>query len=1145
MSNNTTEIKISRSATPQSSRSNAILALNNYNFRRGELVAVTYNTSTNTTLNVIFAVGIEDGKGKYKIVSLLQNRIVRGVLYSEPRNKADYLWTNGETWYLGEEPLSLYPGIIINDINSQTFFAVSSDGQPRQINNVYDRGELIDMASSIVSSVVQSDWLEEDTSALSYIKNKPEDLSTFTEDIIYRLTQVSSEDDNFIKYNLTKTIGNNEPVSIGDTINIPFDSSMVSGTVEIVTAEDKQIGGKFYEEDEYNIGDYYLDLVILIGTNLVSHIYILADFISDSNYVAGLGINIENKNISLKIIERSGLRVDSEKGLTIDPVNEYSSGAMTAEMKEKLDFIVESDYVKVLDITEGNIEPKISKTTNNIESPPSDYKILETRGFFVRPCIGIEAGNGEILQINGGNISYDSKNSVVLCYPKIKSVGNNACNPANIIAGYKIDSTGEIIQDNSSSISMFYCLATPYSIFSKSNENIIVGFSKEKSNVLQVLEKDKRGYYIPPSNGYIYISTSLNGVPDLCARISGDGLKDNVFEEYTERIIDLGVGIINNRPEDFITPYIISLNGVSDSINNIEGSLYCTKRIGEKIIESLDWGNVSSVIEYVNDIPITRYYYEFHFQQEDLDTVKSNTEAYIIEELVDDDTWRLSNENIIPISTGVFRYYIPFSSTTPKTIKIIYELDQPITFNIEVNSTYPVYEYGTEFFGESNDEPKPTSIRIRYKPNLLSDLIHINNNINKKIGKQSVDNQMSDSSKNPVQCSVVKEYVDSLIGTYSTEESGDLSKQDFYGNPKLMNTSNCYIITKYTTSGPNNTYRFPLVYGNAIKNGVNNEKSYTTFVDYLDNNIISPWIDSTQIETTGILWKDDNSTVSSPYIITTDGVKYISFSANSGDGNAVIYLKDQQNRIVWTWHIWEINNPYINISNILNPISLWNVIPENGPTSGTEYYMMPVYLGFTGNGTSGVYYQWGRKDPFSLSSSTIINHSKSTTGNAIQNPQTLFLGNKTWNNLDNILNYWDYNSSAPNSFCDYNTGKTIYDPCPIGWKVPNSNVFRGFTTTGTQIGDWNIKGSYRPGLSDLELCGFDFKHNYEDNQPTPNYPLFQAIGYQEDTIIDTGTHGYYWSSVLGCSLEFSENIINPRKSNTSISLGFPIHPILE
>ena len=181
MSNNTTEIKISRSATPYSSRSNAIIALDSYNFHPGELVAVTYNV-TEDDLNVIFAVGIENGG--YKIVSLLQNRVVKGVLSSEPRtDKKDYLWTNGENWFLGEDPLSQFPGIIINDANTQTYYTVSLDGQtPRQINNVYNREELIERTSTIISKIVQSDWTERNMLAPSYVRNKPDNLSNFEEE---------------------------------------------------------------------------------------------------------------------------------------------------------------------------------------------------------------------------------------------------------------------------------------------------------------------------------------------------------------------------------------------------------------------------------------------------------------------------------------------------------------------------------------------------------------------------------------------------------------------------------------------------------------------------------------------------------------------------------------------------------------------------------------------------------------------------------------------------------------------------------------------------------------------------------------------------------------------------------------------------
>ena len=68
------------------------------------------------------------------------------------------------------------------------------------------------------------------------------------------------------------------------------------------------------------------------------------------------------------------------------------------------------------------------------------------------------------------------------------------------------------------------------------------------------------------------------------------------------------------------------------------------------------------------------------------------------------------------------------------------------------------------------------------------------------------------------------------------------------------------------------------------------------------------------------------------------------------------------------------------------------------------------------------YYQWGRKDPI-LDNISKIEKRSSNTMEAIQNPDVLYYNaGSTWSWIDSS-NYWGKE-------------KTIYDPCPAGYKVP-------------------------------------------------------------------------------------------------------------
>ena len=88
----------------------------------------------------------------------------------------------------------------------------------------------------------------------------------------------------------------------------------------------------------------------------------------------------------------------------------------------------------------------------------------------------------------------------------------------------------------------------------------------------------------------------------------------------------------------------------------------------------------------------------------------------------------------------------------------------------------------------------------------------------------------------------------------------------------------------------------------------------------------------------------------------------VTFTASDKEGNVLLAAFDAEGEIVWSWHIWLTDMPEtIDCEN--------NVIYQsNGQTDG--WYVMDRNLGATdatiggGYETYGLYYQWGRKDPF-------------------------------------------------------------------------------------------------------------------------------------------------------------------------------------
>lgn len=130
------------------------------------------------------------------------------------------------------------------------------------------------------------------------------------------------------------------------------------------------------------------------------------------------------------------------------------------------------------------------------------------------------------------------------------------------------------------------------------------------------------------------------------------------------------------------------------------------------------------------------------------------------------------------------------------------------------------------------------------------------------------------------------------------------------GGARTRNTANSYVIDR------EGWYAFPLVYGNAIKNGATNSAAYKyqgtadathiNLVNYKGVAITKPEIDITASNTASIVWSDVYNTVSDVKIKNVGGQNMIVFRANKENmqqGSVVIALYDGNNAI-WSWHIW-------------------------------------------------------------------------------------------------------------------------------------------------------------------------------------------------------------------------------------------------
>ena len=311
----------------------------------------------------------------------------------------------------------------------------------------------------------------------------------------------------------------------------------------------------------------------------------------------------------------------------------------------------------------------------------------------------------------------------------------------------------------------------------------------------------------------------------------------------------------------------------------------------------------------------------------------------------------------------------------------------------------------------------------------------------------------------------VRAYATNSAGTsYGSENSFTTA-----GDPlELMDAANCFIISRA------GNYAFMTVKGNSSES-------------------------VGAVKSVEVLW-ESFGTSTAPKV--GDLIKSVSYSDGYvtfqtadtfAEGNAVIAAKDASGKILWSWHIWLTDQPgkcvYANNAGTMMDRNL-------GATSATPGEV----------GALGLLYQWGRKDPF-LGSSSISDNveaqstitwpyavssssSRGTVAYATEHPTTFI----TYNN-DNQDWYYTGDPSTDNTL--WQSTKTIYDPCPAGWRVPD----------GGSNGVWK-----KAGFDDQSYDSSDEGMLFGSiSSPATWYP---AAGFRYGNfgaLYYVGDFGIYWS----------------------------------
>lgn len=176
--------------------------------------------------------------------------------------------------------------------------------------------------------------------------------------------------------------------------------------------------------------------------------------------------------------------------------------------------------------------------------------------------------------------------------------------------------------------------------------------------------------------------------------------------------------------------------------------------------------------------------------------------------------------------------------------------------------------------------------------------------------------------------------------------------------------------------------------------------------------------------------------------------RMISFDLDFGDakgGNAVIAAMDASDKVIWSWHIWAARGfdpdahaeAYMLDGDKVGPVCMDRNLGSLSASVGNE------------NESFGLFYQWGRKDPFLCA-----------VGKTNYSPVASYCP-AGWNVVvaDGETGTVDYAVANPTTFITsagigWVTGgtsqatlwspseKTVFDPCPPGWRLPGIELWK-------------------------------------------------------------------------------------------------------
>ncbi|MBR3304053.1 MAG: fimbrillin family protein [Bacteroidales bacterium] len=163
-----------------------------------------------------------------------------------------------------------------------------------------------------------------------------------------------------------------------------------------------------------------------------------------------------------------------------------------------------------------------------------------------------------------------------------------------------------------------------------------------------------------------------------------------------------------------------------------------------------------------------------------------------------------------------------------------------------------------------------------------------------------------------------------------------------------------------------------------------------------------------------------------------------------------------------------------------------------------------------------------------------------------------------------LYNLWDANQTTTfnwDTYIDAETTKTIYDPCPAGYKVPRANVFTAFMQNDTKVVDpaGATENYYYKGVANVKENWFEYgymfnTHHYNSTDDVPaseKRVYIPNMGYRARTTgtpTNIGLAAYYWTAAgtgnNGRRMTSYRHETFPMSASAR-TYGLPIRPVKE